>query len=127
MGLATMECLNLLAQVDKHWEYVFILQASHPRELGPKSAANSLNFPQNHDVQIKSNQELVQILQWLDGANDMQFNHKPSYAQNMIHELHAKYDWSFQALGLFRNGAYTKMGMEGPNSQKLGENTKRQF
>uniref|UniRef100_A0A914I421 Uncharacterized protein n=1 Tax=Globodera rostochiensis TaxID=31243 RepID=A0A914I421_GLORO len=48
---ALLNCLRLLTVPEKRWEYVALLQ--------------------NHDVAIKTNQEMVQIYRWLNGANDV--------------------------------------------------------
>ena len=79
-----MSCLKELAVQEKRWEYVFTLNS--------------------HDVQIKTNEEVVQIFKWLDGANSIEFEFKHVGPQNMINDMHNKYDWSFANLHLFKNG-----------------------
>jgi len=75
---ALMECLRLLAKEDKRWKYVALLQ--------------------NHDSLIKTNREVVQVMEWLDGANDVEVAKLPNGRVDL------KQDWSFSALRLFRNG-----------------------
>uniref|UniRef100_A0A915EVZ2 Uncharacterized protein n=1 Tax=Ditylenchus dipsaci TaxID=166011 RepID=A0A915EVZ2_9BILA len=78
-----MECLKLLTAASelqsKHWKYVSLLQ--------------------NHDVTIKTNQEAVQILEWMNGANDVEMKEAPEGRVN------TKLDWSFEALRMFRNAS----------------------
>jgi hypothetical protein len=55
---------------------------------------------QNHDVQLKTNQELVQIAQWLDGANDIGV-WNTGFDEGQVDPV---VDWSFDALHLIKNG-----------------------
>jgi hypothetical protein len=84
MAKAFMTCLTELAKAEHNWQYVFMLQ--------------------NHDVQVRTNQEMVQILKWLGGANDIQFEFEHHGPQGMIRDLHQKFDWTFQGLQIFKNG-----------------------
>ncbi|KAF7633656.1 hypothetical protein Mgra_00006964 [Meloidogyne graminicola] len=82
-GSAFMSCLNELVEPKKRWEYVFTLQ--------------------NHDTQIKTNEEIVQIFKWLDGANSIEFEFRHVGPQRMIKEMHQKHSWTFDNLHLFKN------------------------
>ncbi|KAI1732555.1 core-2/I-Branching enzyme domain-containing protein [Ditylenchus destructor] len=72
-----LECMRTLITKDRHWRYVITLQ--------------------NHDIQVKTNQELVQIFKWMRGANDIEVCHLPDGRVN------TSMDWSLAGLGLFRN------------------------
>nr|CAD2159367.1 unnamed protein product [Meloidogyne enterolobii] len=50
MGKAHLSCFKELIKKERKWEYLVTLQ--------------------NHDIQIKTNEEMVQIFKWLDGACD---------------------------------------------------------
>lgn len=55
-------------------------------------------FFQNHDVALKTNQELIQIFKWFNGTNDISANNVPR------ERLNANSNWTFEALHLFKNG-----------------------
>jgi hypothetical protein len=63
---------------------------------------------QNHDIQAKTNAEMVRIFQWLDGANDIEvvdpFDQTTKGARERIVFYLANFDWTFKALKLFKNG-----------------------
>ncbi|CAD5205674.1 unnamed protein product [Bursaphelenchus okinawaensis] len=73
-----MECLRMITK--HNWKYVFVLQ--------------------NHDIQIKTNSELIRILQLYNGTNDVQ-----AYRQS-IKRIQPGVNWSFKAMNLFKNGTY---------------------
>ncbi|KAH7718260.1 Protein F26D2.3 a [Aphelenchoides avenae] len=77
---AYMECFKQLVDHRQRWEYVIILQ--------------------NHDVMIKTTQELVQILKWLNGANDVEI-----YPVPLDRGVDFNADWSFAGLNLFKNAS----------------------
>jgi hypothetical protein len=93
-----------LAKPSRKWEYIFTLQV----KLN-KFFKNNFPLKKNHDVQLKSNEEMVQIFKWLNGTNDIQFEFEHHGPQGMIAELHKKHNWTFQHLNLFKNGKFTKM------------------
>ncbi|KAF7633659.1 hypothetical protein Mgra_00006967 [Meloidogyne graminicola] len=82
MGHAFMSCLKELSKKERNWEYVFTLQ--------------------NNDIQLKTNEEIVQMLKWLDGANDVEFEFRNENKQGMINELHQQFNWTFKGLNLFK-------------------------
>jgi len=81
MGTAYMSCLEELSKKKYKWEYVFTLQ--------------------NDDVQIKTNEEIIQILKWLGGANDVEYGLNQ---KELIQVLYKKFNWTFKDLKLFRDG-----------------------
>uniref|UniRef100_A0A914HTU1 Uncharacterized protein n=1 Tax=Globodera rostochiensis TaxID=31243 RepID=A0A914HTU1_GLORO len=87
MTRALLDCLHLLTVPEKRWEYVALLQ--------------------NHDVAIKTNREMVQIYRWLNGANDVEVTWLP---RGRVNE---SLDWSFDAIGLFRNASRNLLDVEG--------------
>uniref|UniRef100_A0A914HUX7 Uncharacterized protein n=1 Tax=Globodera rostochiensis TaxID=31243 RepID=A0A914HUX7_GLORO len=87
MTRALLDCLHLLTVPEKRWEYVALLQ--------------------NHDVAIKTNREMVQIYRWLNGANDVEVMWLP---RGRVNE---SLDWSFDAIGLFRNASRNLLDVEG--------------
>jgi len=72
-----MQCLKLIVKRD--WKYLLNLQ--------------------NHEMSLRTPRELVQIFQWLDGANDVTtmvwLRKRPAEAINA--------DWSFKGLNLFKD------------------------
>ncbi|KAI1726057.1 core-2/I-Branching enzyme domain-containing protein [Ditylenchus destructor] len=74
---AHYECMKILATRDRQWKYLITAQ--------------------NHDMQIKTNQELVQIFKWMQGANDVEICYLPKGRVNFT------LGWTFQELQLFRN------------------------
>lgn len=105
------ECLKLLANPDYKWKYVVSMQVSSGslREvvLPPLPTTricallhhllNDLSF-QNHDMALKTNQELIQVFKWLNGTNDIQMKLKFPKGVN------PSTNWTFEALHLFKNG-----------------------
>uniref|UniRef100_A0A914HWG6 Uncharacterized protein n=1 Tax=Globodera rostochiensis TaxID=31243 RepID=A0A914HWG6_GLORO len=87
MTRALLDCLHLLTVPEKRWEYVALLQ--------------------NHDVAIKTNREMVQIYRWLNGANDVEVTWLP---EGRVNE---SLDWSFEAIGMFRNASRNLLDVEG--------------
>ncbi|CAK5014437.1 unnamed protein product [Meloidogyne enterolobii] len=83
MANAFMSCLEELSKKKYKWEYVFTLQ--------------------NDDIQIKTNEEIIQILKWLGGANDVEYEFRNQDKQNMIKSLHNKFNWTFKDLNLFKD------------------------
>uniref|UniRef100_A0A914NMP9 Uncharacterized protein n=1 Tax=Meloidogyne incognita TaxID=6306 RepID=A0A914NMP9_MELIC len=81
MGTAFMSCWEELSKKKYKWEYVFTLQ--------------------NDDVQIKTNEEIIQILKWLGGANDVEYGLNQ---KELIQVLYKKFNWTFKDLKLFRDG-----------------------
>ncbi|CAK5038543.1 unnamed protein product [Meloidogyne enterolobii] len=83
MGKAHLSCFKELIKKEKKWEYLVTLQ--------------------NHDIQIKTNEEMVQIFKWLDGACDVEFN-VIGKAQiiRKAHLLNVS-DWTFESLQIFKN------------------------
>lgn len=53
---------------NKHWEYLVNLQVRHI-EFCPKFNDLMIYRFKNHDIQLKTNAELVQMLKWFKGAN----------------------------------------------------------
>ena len=84
MGKAHMSCLKELIKKERNWEYVLTLQ--------------------NHDIQIKTNEEMVQIFKWLDGACDAEFDFRGSGQKERIAGLKTKVHWTFNCLHIFKNG-----------------------
>jgi len=78
MSLAQVQCMEALAKPDRKWEYLVLLQ--------------------NHDITARTNQELVQIFKWLQGANDVEF------ADFVWGRVNFDLDWTFKGLNLFKNG-----------------------
>uniref|UniRef100_A0A914NXK8 Uncharacterized protein n=1 Tax=Meloidogyne incognita TaxID=6306 RepID=A0A914NXK8_MELIC len=80
MGTAYMSCLEELSKKKYKWDYVFTLQ--------------------NDDIQIKTNEEIIRILKWLGGANDVQYqlDHK-----ELIQKIYKKFNWTFKDLKLFKD------------------------
>ncbi|KAI6170635.1 N-acetyllactosaminide beta-1,6-N-acetylglucosaminyl-transferase, isoform C [Aphelenchoides bicaudatus] len=77
MGYSHHECMKLLAKEDLNWKYLVLLQ--------------------NHDVALKTNQELVHIYKLFNGTNDISAGSPPWERINR----HA--NWTFEALHLFKN------------------------
>uniref|UniRef100_A0A914I292 Uncharacterized protein n=1 Tax=Globodera rostochiensis TaxID=31243 RepID=A0A914I292_GLORO len=75
---SSIECMQMLE--GKHWHYAIMLQ--------------------NHDVQMKTNEELVQIFKWMNGTNDIQYTKIGSH-----HVDFAKHSWTLSHLKLFRNAS----------------------
>uniref|UniRef100_A0A915NJV5 Uncharacterized protein n=1 Tax=Meloidogyne floridensis TaxID=298350 RepID=A0A915NJV5_9BILA len=80
MVTAFMSCLEELSKKKYKWEYVFTLQ--------------------NFDIQIKTNEEIIQILKWLGGANDVEYSLDK---KELIQALYKKFNWTFKDLKLFKD------------------------
>ncbi|KAH7707245.1 core-2/I-Branching enzyme family protein [Aphelenchoides avenae] len=77
MNYAFFECMKVLLEKSKNWKY--------------------LVFQQNHDVMLKTNEELVQIQKWFNGSNDVSSRELPGG------RVDGGKNWTFEALNLFRN------------------------
>uniref|UniRef100_A0A914Z4R3 Receptor ligand binding region domain-containing protein n=1 Tax=Panagrolaimus superbus TaxID=310955 RepID=A0A914Z4R3_9BILA len=75
---AQFECLKIL--IKYHWKYVILLLS--------------------HDIAIKTNAEIVQILTWFDGTNDMMIIPVNPERVNL------NYTWTFEELRIFKNGKH---------------------
>ena len=84
MPNAYMSCLEELSKKERQWEYLFTLQ--------------------NDDIQIKTNEEIIQIFKWLDGAMDIDFEFRNPNPLSRIRNLNNKYSWTFKDLNLFKDG-----------------------
>lgn len=60
---------------------------------------------QNHDITLRTNQELVHILKWLGGANAIQVGPVPA---NRVNE---SLDWTLEHLQIFRNSKRICFGL----------------
>ena len=58
----------------------------------------------NHDIQAKTNAELVKIYKWLDGANDIEVGFKYQTVLDRISFYQKHFNWTFHSLKLFKNG-----------------------
>lgn len=54
----------------------------------------------NHDTSLRTNIEMVRVLKWLNGSNDVEITSIPG---GRIDET---LDWSFNALRLFKNRGF---------------------
>ncbi|KAL3084981.1 hypothetical protein niasHS_010050 [Heterodera schachtii] len=82
---SSMECMKLLvAKKMEKWKYVILLQ--------------------NDDVQMKTNDEMVQIFKWMNGVSDIQYTR--------IGSTHIRFEegdeWSLSTLKLFKNETKNK-------------------
>ncbi|KAI6170487.1 hypothetical protein M3Y97_01149600 [Aphelenchoides bicaudatus] len=84
-----LSCLKMLANKDRKWKYVAMLQ--------------------NHDVPLKTNQEMVQILTWYGGANDITTQIRPKW----IDKNWTEHRWDFETLRLFKDPARNKLTVGG--------------
>ncbi|KAI6170358.1 hypothetical protein M3Y97_01162100 [Aphelenchoides bicaudatus] len=75
-----VECFNWLTNKERQWKYVMIVQ--------------------NFDIPLKTNQEMVQILKWYNGTNDVSTQKHDPWANNT---------WTFEALGLFKDPDRNKL------------------
>uniref|UniRef100_A0A914LXP2 Uncharacterized protein n=1 Tax=Meloidogyne incognita TaxID=6306 RepID=A0A914LXP2_MELIC len=89
---AMIECANILAKPERRWNYLINLQ--------------------NHDIQAKTNAEMVRILNLLDGANDIEICVN-SDADERIRYYLINFIWSFEELKLYKNDS--KNRGESPN------------
>ncbi|KAI6175041.1 hypothetical protein M3Y97_00988000 [Aphelenchoides bicaudatus] len=87
MGPSFVQCLKLLATPEKEWKYVHLLQ--------------------NHDTSLRTNLEMVRILKWLNGSNDVEITSIPGG------RVDTSLDWSFNALNLFQNKTRNDMKFNG--------------
>ncbi|KAI6189376.1 hypothetical protein M3Y97_00001400 [Aphelenchoides bicaudatus] len=85
-----MACLKWLADKNKKWKYVMLLQ--------------------NHDIPLKTNQEMVQILKWYNGTNDV-----TTELRNQL----PKHSWDFETLRLFKDPARNKQTIDGNKPEVL--------
>ncbi|KAI1728314.1 core-2/I-Branching enzyme domain-containing protein [Ditylenchus destructor] len=87
MSFSHLECMKLLSTKERKWNYMILLQ--------------------NHDVALKTNEELVQILQWFGGANDVEVVKTPWGRVNY------NLNWTFEHLKLFRDEFRNIIGANG--------------
>ncbi|KAI6171285.1 Beta-1,3-galactosyl-O-glycosyl-glycoprotein beta-1,6-N-acetylglucosaminyltransferase 3 [Aphelenchoides bicaudatus] len=80
-----MECLKWLAHKNRKWKYVMLLQ--------------------NFDVPLKTNQEMVQILNWYNGSNDVTTQYRLNWPHNNT--------WTFNAIKLFKDPARNNLTVNG--------------
>lgn len=81
---AMVECAWELARPEREWHYLVTLQ--------------------NHDIQAKTNAQLVRTFKALRGANDIEFgNMQGPYIQQRMAYYLWHFNWTFDALALFRN------------------------
>ncbi|CAK5121290.1 unnamed protein product [Meloidogyne enterolobii] len=85
MGKAHLSCFKELIKEGRKWEYLVTLQ--------------------NHDIQIKTNEEMVQIYKWLDGACDFGLDFRYYGQRERIQGLRRKFHWTFDCVHIFKNGA----------------------
>ncbi|KAI1732493.1 core-2/I-Branching enzyme domain-containing protein [Ditylenchus destructor] len=78
MSFSHLECMKALTKDGQKWKYL-VLQ-------------------QNYDASTKTNEELVQIYKWMQGANDVQVRMMDSTRIDFVNKK-----WTFDALNLFRN------------------------
>uniref|UniRef100_A0A915ER96 Uncharacterized protein n=1 Tax=Ditylenchus dipsaci TaxID=166011 RepID=A0A915ER96_9BILA len=101
-----MECLKLLTAASelqsKHWKYVSLLQ--------------------NHDVTIKTNQEAVQILEWMNGANDVEMK-KPLKVESTLSLTASKYkdvfNGVFPRINLLKEALISRQDTQGFSSHDI--------
>uniref|UniRef100_A0A915DE87 Uncharacterized protein n=1 Tax=Ditylenchus dipsaci TaxID=166011 RepID=A0A915DE87_9BILA len=87
MSFAMLECMKNLLRTDRRWEY-------------------------NHDISAKTNQELVQIFQWMGGANDMEIE-----KLKQMNRVDWKMDWTFKGLNIFLNDSLKKEARNNSDSK----------
>ncbi|KAI1725098.1 core-2/I-Branching enzyme domain-containing protein [Ditylenchus destructor] len=90
MGYSHLQCFRRLIEFDKSWKYVFNLQ--------------------NHDLQLRTNQELVQILKWFNSANDVEVYPPPN------NRVDWNMNWTLANLHIFRNETLNRMSENSLNS-----------
>ena len=59
---------------------------------------------QNHDIQAKTNAEMVKIFKWLDGANDIEIGEMSETINLRISYYRQKFNWTFSTLNLLKKG-----------------------
>uniref|UniRef100_A0A7E4VIZ7 Nucleotid_trans domain-containing protein n=1 Tax=Panagrellus redivivus TaxID=6233 RepID=A0A7E4VIZ7_PANRE len=87
MNRVHLSCLQKLSKYN--WRYVFLLQ--------------------NFDAAIKTNAEMVQILHWYDGANDVEVS--PMLSGRVNYSL----DWRLGNLGLYKNSSLNMINSQNVN------------
>ncbi|KAI6177786.1 Beta-1,3-galactosyl-O-glycosyl-glycoprotein beta-1,6-N-acetylglucosaminyltransferase 3 [Aphelenchoides bicaudatus] len=87
-----MSCLEWLNDKKKQWKYVMILQT--------------------HDLPLKTNQEMIQILKWYNGTNDVTTQVRKIC---MWYECFPwdKHDWNFTKLQIFKDSARNNLVVNG--------------
>ncbi|KAI6231830.1 N-acetyllactosaminide beta-1,6-N-acetylglucosaminyl-transferase [Aphelenchoides besseyi] len=85
------ECMTLLSQPKYNWKYLVITE--------------------NHDVSLKTNQELIQIFKWLNGSNDMLLTLAPDGHLELNENL------SLEKLRLFKNGTRNRSKLSALSSR----------
>jgi len=102
---AYLECMQQLLRPNREWKYVSLLQVCAcfviMRVYG--FSHNGYIILQNHDINLRTNAEAVQIFQLLNGSNDVEVTYLPRDRVNMSQ------DWSFESLRLFRNESRNKL------------------
>ncbi|CAK5014448.1 unnamed protein product [Meloidogyne enterolobii] len=84
MGKAHLSCFKELIKKERKWEYLVTLQ--------------------NHDIQIKTNEEMVQIFKWIGGACDAEYNFHSKVERDRLDGLNKKFNWTFESLKIFKDG-----------------------
>jgi hypothetical protein len=62
-------------------------------------------FTQNHAIQTKTNAEIVQILKWFDGSNDIDLDALTNFTTARLNAF-KNLPWDFKSLQLFNNGKF---------------------
>uniref|UniRef100_A0A914N7U0 Uncharacterized protein n=1 Tax=Meloidogyne incognita TaxID=6306 RepID=A0A914N7U0_MELIC len=88
MGNAHLSCFKELIKKERKWEYLVTLQ--------------------NHDIQIKTNEEMVQIFKWLDGACDAGYDFQSEAKRDRLDGLNRKFNWTFESLKIFKDASLNK-------------------
>ncbi|CAK5121274.1 unnamed protein product [Meloidogyne enterolobii] len=88
MGKAHLSCFKELIKKERKWEYLVTLQ--------------------NHDIQIKTNEEMVQIFKWLDGACDAEYDFYSKAERDRLDGLNKKFNWTFESLKIFKDASLNK-------------------
>jgi hypothetical protein len=71
----------------------------YPTKFPVLTHFNTSKF-QNHDTSLRTNLEMVRVLKWLNGSNDVEITQIPGG------RVDESLDWSFAALNLFQNSEY---------------------
>nr|CAD2189968.1 unnamed protein product [Meloidogyne enterolobii] len=88
MGKAHLSCFKELIKKERKWEYLVTLQ--------------------NHDIQIKTNEEMVQIFKWLDGACDAGYDFQSEAKRDRLDGLNKNFNWTFESLKIFKDASLNK-------------------
>ncbi|KAI1725994.1 core-2/I-Branching enzyme domain-containing protein [Ditylenchus destructor] len=88
MSFSHLECMKALTKNGQKWKYL-VLQ-------------------QNYDASTKTNEELVQVYKWMQGANDVQVRMMPWTRIDFVNKK-----WTFEALNLFRNKSRNRIYYNG--------------